>query len=166
MILSSGLRKCSVRRRDSSADALAARARAHRHARERDADCHFGYRTAFLKILVLTLAGAVACLGGLLAAVHEGFVSSPSVGVVLSTQAVIKVLLGGAGTRIGAILGVLAIEGMSYWLSDNYRQIWPIILALLLLLAIVMLRPSGLISFVVTQSERAGSFGARLRRRA
>jgi branched-chain amino acid transport system permease protein len=122
---------------------------------------YFGYRTAWLKIATFTLSGAIAGLGGMLAAFHEGFVSPPGVGVVLSTQAVIYVLLGGAGTRIGSILGVIAIEGVSFWLSDSYREIWPVILALLLL-AVVMLRPAGLISLIVSDEERAGSFGSRL----
>jgi branched-chain amino acid transport system permease protein len=125
---------------------------------------YFGYRTAWLKIAIFTLSGAVAGVGGVLAVFHDGFVAPPSVGVVLSTQAVLYVLLGGAGTRIGGILGVIVIEGVSFWLSDNYSQIWPILLALLLLL-IVLARPSGLISLIVSDGERAGSFGTRLWRR-
>jgi len=122
---------------------------------------YFGYRTGVLKVIVFTFAGGIAGIGGGLSAFYEGFVSPANVGVLLSTQAVIYVLLGGTGTRIGAVIGVIAIEGMSYWLSDNYREIWPIVLSMLLL-AVVMVRPAGLVSLFVSESERVGSFGPRI----
>ena len=59
---------------------------------------------------------------------------------------------------IGAVIGTVIIEGVSFWLSDNYRDIWPIILGVLLLL-VIMFRPLGLISFVLGERERVGSFG-------
>jgi branched-chain amino acid transport system permease protein len=52
----------------------------------------------------------------------------------------------------------VVIEGVSFWLSDNYRDVWPIILGVLLLL-VIMFRPLGLISFVLGERERVGSFG-------
>jgi branched-chain amino acid transport system permease protein len=47
---------------------------------------------------------------------------------------------------------------VSFWLADNYREIWPIILGVLLLL-VILFRPSGLIGLVVCERERIGSFG-------
>ena len=82
------------------------------------------------------------------------------VGVVISTQVVLYVLFGGSGTLIGAVIGAVIIEGVSFWLSDNYREIWPILLGVLLLL-VILFRPLGLISFVLGERERVGSFGAR-----
>ncbi|RZI38118.1 branched-chain amino acid ABC transporter permease, partial [Herbaspirillum sp. HC18] len=67
---------------------------------------------------------------------------------------------GGSGTLIGAVIGAIIVEGVSFWLSDNYREIWPIILGLLLLL-VILFRPLGLISFVLGERERVGSFGAK-----
>jgi branched-chain amino acid transport system permease protein len=69
------------------------------------------------------------------------------------------VLFGGSGTLIGAVIGAIIVEGVSFWLSDNYRDIWPIILGLLLLL-VILFRPLGLISFALGERERVGSFGA------
>jgi branched-chain amino acid transport system permease protein len=79
-------------------------------------------------------------------------------GVVFSTQVVLYVLFGGSGTLIGAVIGTVIIEGVSFWLSDNYREVWPIILGVLLLL-VIMFRPLGLISFLLDERERVGSFG-------
>jgi branched-chain amino acid transport system permease protein len=119
-----------------------------------------GYKAHRLKAIVFTTGGAIAGLAGSLYAFHEGFVWPNMVGVVTSTQAVLYVLFGGSGTLIGAVIGTIIIEGVSFWLSDNYREIWPIILGVLLLL-VILFRPLGVISFVLGERERVGSFGAK-----
>jgi branched-chain amino acid transport system permease protein len=111
-----------------------------------------------MKAIVFSLAGAIAGLAGGLYASHEGFVGPNMLGVVLSTQIVLYALFGGVGTLIGAVIGVIGIEIVSFWLADNYQQGWPIILGLLLLL-IILFRPSGLIGLLVSQRERVGTFG-------
>ena len=118
----------------------------------------FGYRIQRLKAIVFSLAGAIAGLAGGLYTFHEGFVGPSMLGVVLSTQIVIYALFGGVGTLIGAIIGVIAIETASFWLADNYQQVWPIILGLLLLL-VILFRPTGLIGLLVSGRERVGTFG-------
>jgi branched-chain amino acid transport system permease protein len=120
----------------------------------------FGYKAQHLKAIVFAVGGTVAGLAGSLYAFHEGFVWPNMVGVVISTQVVLYVLFGGSGTLIGAVIGAVIIEGVSFWLSDNYREIWPILLGVLLLL-VILFRPLGLISFVLGERERVGSFGAR-----
>ncbi|WP_315702524.1 MULTISPECIES: branched-chain amino acid ABC transporter permease [unclassified Bradyrhizobium] len=118
----------------------------------------FGYKVQHLKAIVFAIGGAIAGLAGSLYAVHEGFVWPNMVGVVISTQVVLYVLFGGSGTLIGAVIGTVIIEGVSFWLSDNYRDVWPIILGVLLLF-VIMFRPLGLISFVLSERERVGRFG-------
>jgi branched-chain amino acid transport system permease protein len=118
----------------------------------------FGYEVQHLKAIVFSLAGAVAGLAGGLYAFHEGFVWPNMLGVVLSTQIMLYALFGGVGTLIGAVTGVIAIEIVSFWLADNFKEIWPIILGLLLLL-VILFRPTGLIGLVVSERERVGSFG-------
>ncbi|MGX9425628.1 MULTISPECIES: branched-chain amino acid ABC transporter permease [Bradyrhizobium] len=120
----------------------------------------FGYKAQHLKAIVFTVGGTIAGLAGGLYAFHEGFVWPNMLGVVISTQVVLYVLFGGSGTLIGAVIGTVIIEGVSFWLSDNYRDIWPIILGVLLLL-VILFRPLGLISFVLGERERVGSFGGR-----
>ncbi|WP_439365348.1 branched-chain amino acid ABC transporter permease [Bradyrhizobium sp. DASA03005] len=122
----------------------------------------FGYKAQHLKAIIFTIGGAIAGLAGSLYAFHEGFVWPNMVGVVVSTQVVLYVLFGGSGTLIGAVIGTVIVEGVSFWLSDNYRDIWPIILGLLLLL-VILFRPLGLISFVLGERERVGSFGSRIK---
>ncbi len=118
-----------------------------------------GAPVQFMRLIIFTLAGGIAGLGGSLYAFHEGFVGPALIGVALSTKAVIMVLLGGTGTLIGAILGVFLIELASYFLADQYANVWPVLLGVLLL-AVILLRPSGLVGLLVSDRERAGRFGA------
>jgi branched-chain amino acid transport system permease protein len=118
----------------------------------------FGYKVQHLKLIVFTFSGAIAGLAGSLYAFHEGFVWPSMLGVVISTQVVLYVLFGGAGTLIGAVIGAIVIETLSFWLSNNYQDIWPIILGILLLL-VILFRPAGLISLILSERERVGSFG-------
>jgi branched-chain amino acid transport system permease protein len=118
----------------------------------------FGYKVQHLKAIVFSLGGAIAGLAGSLYAFHEGFVWPNMLGVVMSTQVVLYVLFGGSGTLIGAVIGTVVIEIVSFWLSNSYQDIWPIILGALMLL-VILFRPAGLISLVVGHSERIGSFG-------
>ena len=126
--------------------------------RENEARVAFlGYRVNVLKALVFTFAGAIAGVGGCLYAFHESFVWPNLVGVVLSTQAVLYVVLGGGGVLVGGVIGVTIMETLSQILADTYPEIWPVVLGLLLLLIIVF-RPTGLIGLLIDRRERIGSF--------
>ena len=126
----------------------------------------FGYRVQSLKAIVFSVAGAIGGLAGGLYAFHEGFVWPNMLGVILSTQIVLYALFGGVGTLIGAVVGVVAIEIVSFVLADAYPTIWPIILGLLLLL-VILFRPGGLISVLVPRRDRIAVLGlARRPRRA
>ena len=124
----------------------------------------FGYKVQHIKTMVFSLAGSIAGLAGGLYAFHEGFVWPNMLGVILSTQVVLYTLFGGVGTLIGAVIGVVGIEVLSYVLADNYQEIWPIILGVLLL-AVILLRPTGLIGLIVPERERIGNFGPRRKTR-
>jgi branched-chain amino acid transport system permease protein len=118
----------------------------------------FGYKTQNYKGLVFSLAGLVSGLAGGLYAFHEGFVGPGQLGPVLSTQVVLYALFGGVGTLIGPVVGTGLIDLLGFYFSHVWNTGWPIILGLLLLV-IVMFRPSGLIGFFVADRERVGSFG-------
>lgn len=124
----------------------------------------FGYRVETYKGIIFSVAGAVAGLAGGLYAYHEGFVWPSMLGVVLSTQIVLYCLFGGVGTLVGATLGVIAIESVSYALSEKFPTSWPVLLGLLLLV-VILFRPTGILGLFVGERERAGDYGLRGRRR-
>jgi branched-chain amino acid transport system permease protein len=119
-----------------------------------------GYKVQKFKALFFCFAGAIAGLGGGLYAHHEGFIGPGNMGIGISTMAVIYALFGGAGSLIGPIIGVLAIESISFTLSDidAVRGYWATILGIILLV-VVTFKQDGLLGFVVTQRERIGTFG-------
>jgi branched-chain amino acid transport system permease protein len=126
----------------------------------------FGYRVQLFKAVVFSLAGLVAGLGGALYSYHQGFIGPGNMGPGLSTTAVLYCLLGGAGTLIGPVFGAVTVEVLSYVLSDidAIKPIWPVILGLVLL-AVVMFQPKGILGLLVSDRERIGAYGRRRKER-
>ena len=118
----------------------------------------FGYQVQRLKAIIFSFAGAIAGLAGSLYAFHEGFVWPNMLGVVMSTQVVLYVLFGGSGTLIGAVHRHGRDRGGQFLASNSYQDIWPIILGVLLLL-VILFRPAGLVSLILSERERVGNFG-------
>lgn len=120
----------------------------------------FGYRVQRFKALVFSFAGMIAGLSGGLYTFHEGFIGPGSMGIGLSTYAVLYGLFGGVGTLLGAVLGVAAIETIAFTLSDidQLKSYWPVILGVIMLI-VVAYRPTGIMGFLITPRERIGSFG-------
>ena len=120
-----------------------------------------GYRVRTFKAIIFTFAGAIAGLGGALYAHHEGFIGPNNMGIGISTMAVLYALFGGAGTLVGPIIGVLAIESISFTLSgmDTFKSYWPVILGIILLV-VVTFKPDGLLGFILSRRERIGTFGS------
>lgn len=124
----------------------------------------FGYRIQIFKALIFSFAGLIAGLSGALFAYHQGFIGPGSMGPGLSTTAVLYALFGGVGTLIGPVIGTLMIETISYVLADQdaIKQYWPVILGIVLLLVVVF-KPTGILGFFVSERERIGSYGGRER---
>ena len=122
----------------------------------------FGYRVQLYKAVVFSFAGMIAGLAGALYSYHQGFIGPGNMGPGLSTMAVIYCLFGGSGTLIGAVLGTISIEAISYVLADIdiLKRFWPVILGLVLLL-VVAFKPSGILGLFVTNRERFFSYGWR-----
>lgn len=121
---------------------------------------YFGYRVQVFKALIFAFAGMIAGLAGGLYAFHEGFIGPASMGIGLSTYAVLYGLFGGIGTLLGPIFGVGAIETMAFILSDidALKPYWPVILGFIMLIVVVW-RPTGLLGVILSERERIGSFG-------
>lgn len=122
----------------------------------------FGYRVQVFKALIFSLAGLLAGLAGALFSYHQGFIGPGNMGPGLSTTAVLYALFGGSGTLIGPVVGTFLIETISYVLADQdaIKQYWPVILGVVLLVVVVF-KPSGILGFFVSRRERIGSYGGR-----
>jgi ABC-type branched-subunit amino acid transport system permease subunit len=115
-----------------------------RAVRDDDERAEFlGYRRPIVQLLVFSGSAAVAGLAGCLYALEEGFVSPSFLGVALSTQVLVYILLGGRGSLIGPVIGVLVLEVGGQRVQEELPNQWPIIVGAMLLFVIVFL-PGGL----------------------
>lgn len=104
-----------------------------------------GYPTARFRLVAYTASGGIAGLAGGLFAFHEGFVSPSLLGVTLSTQALLWVLLGGRGILIGAVVGALLLNYISFELSGFLSTAWQIVLGVIVVVGATVL-PRGVLS--------------------
>jgi ABC-type branched-subunit amino acid transport system permease subunit len=115
-----------------------------RAVRDDDERAEFlGYRRPVVQLAVFSATSALGALAGGLYALEEGFVSPSFLGVALSTQVLVYILLGGRGTLIGPVIGVLVLEVGGQRVQESLPSEWPIIVGAMLLLVILFL-PGGL----------------------
>ena len=84
-----------------------------------------GVATRRTKIFAFAYAGALAALGGAMFAAFLGLVNPDAVGIALSVDVLLMVVLGGAGLVAGALfgaalIGFLNVVGHQY---DNWREV-------------------------------------------
>ncbi|MBF6605974.1 MAG: branched-chain amino acid ABC transporter permease [Chloroflexi bacterium] len=120
-----------------------------------------GYRRTSVQILVFTLTSGLAGMAGGIYALEEGFVSPGFLGVALSTQVLLWVVLGGRGTLIGPLLGMGVVKVFGGRVQEVLPQLWPVVLGALLLGTILYL-PGGLLGRRAPRRvRRAASAGTR-----
>lgn len=103
-----------------------------------------GYRRPLVQLVVFAGAAMLGAAAGAVYALQDGFVSPSFLGVALSTQVLVYILLGGRRTLIGPVLGVLLLEVGGQRVQDSLPTGWPIVVGALLLVVILFL-PGGLV---------------------
>lgn len=101
------------------------------------------YNTSTYKIFIYVVSGLLAGLAGILYVPINGFISPQDAGNSISTMLVIWLALGGRGKLMGAVFGTLAVNWLSNLLSEQYPQLWQLILGVIMVL-IVLYLPNGL----------------------
>lgn len=84
-----------------------------------------GYPVQRIKLISFTISGAIAGFGGTLYAFFNAFVSSDILHWVLSGDAVLMVILGGAGTITGPVIGAGLFLMLKHVIS-SHTQFWMI----------------------------------------
>ena len=113
-----------------------------------------GYATSTYKVLSFTIAGALAGLAGGLYAIFNGFISPDAVYWTASGDILIMVMLGGAGTLTGPVIGT-AIFLLMKNLVSSYSEHWMLIIGVVFI-SCVMFFPGGIWGIL-----RQFRFGAR-----
>jgi branched-chain amino acid transport system permease protein len=101
-----------------------------------------GYNTWLHKYIAFIIAGAIGGLAGVLWAHTNGLVAPDSVTLVTSVDALLMVVLGGAGTLVGGAIGSAIVFGLREYLS-TFVPWWQYVLGGVYVLIILYL-PMGL----------------------
>jgi branched-chain amino acid transport system permease protein len=112
----------------------------------------FGFPTYRYRLACFVIAGAGAGLAGALVANQSEFVSPELLHWTRSGEILVMVLLGGAGTLFGPVLGAAALLLLEEVLA-MYTEHWMAILGPLLVLA-VLFAPRGLYGLLMGRSGR------------
>ncbi len=105
-----------------------------------------GFDVFAFRLTAYVIAGIIAALAGFLAAVHAEFVSPAAMSWQRSGELIVMVVLGGMGTRYGALLGALAFVFLETWLATHVEH-WKLVFGPLLIL-VVLYAKGGLASLL------------------
>jgi branched-chain amino acid transport system permease protein len=105
-----------------------------------------GYNTVFYKNLSFLLAGTLGGLAGSLYVIFNGFISPTDVYWTMSGSVLIMVLIGGAGTLWGPVIGAAFIVLMETIIS-SYTENWMMIIGIIFILFTIF-APKGIIGIL------------------
>ena len=114
-----------------------------------------GYNTRGYKIAVVALSYGLGALAGALYAPFAGFANTELLFWLLSGQVLIMVIVGGAGTLIGPILGAVFFLTVEHQLS-NYTEAWALFFGLMFI-GFVIFAPEGIWGLVRARFRRSRS---------
>ena len=117
-----------------------------------------GYNTWLHKYIAFIIAGGFGGLAGVLWAHTNGHVSPENVVLTTSVDALLMVVLGGAGTLVGAVIGAVIVFGLREYLSTLVPW-WQYVLGAVYVLTILYL-PSGLMGIPARIRQRLTSQGS------
>lgn len=100
------------------------------------------YKPEYFKIFIYTISGFLSGLAGMLYVSINGYVGPSDVGVALSTSVILWIAIGGRGKLMGAVIGALGINFVSNTLSEQYPDIWQLIVGIVMVLVVLFL-PDG-----------------------
>jgi branched-chain amino acid transport system permease protein len=98
------------------------------------------------------IAGTVAGIAGALFAYLKGSVFPDSLGISLSVDALVMVLLGGVETVSGAVIGAIVYKALSIWLVSQ-TDLSKLVLGGVIVLIVVAF-PKGIVGILETIRNR------------
>ncbi len=114
-----------------------------------------GYNVTLHKLLAFVISGFFAGVAGILYAWYNQFISPSAVNITASTEGVLMVVLGGAGTLLGPVLGAAVITLVKNLLS-MYVARWPTIMGLIFIVVVLFAR-DGILGAIRRGSTRLRS---------
>jgi branched-chain amino acid transport system permease protein len=111
-----------------------------------------GYNVWLHRYVASIVAALLAGLAGALQAWQNGIVTPGQMSLVTSAEALLMVILGGAGTMIGPVIGAIVIVLFEF-LVNRYTERWVSVLGLIYILLVVA-APQGLYVPIRAQALR------------
>jgi len=95
-----------------------------------------GYNVWLHQYIAILLSSIFAGLAGSLLAYQNGIVSPTQLGVVSSAEALLMVILGGAGTMVGPFVGSIVVVLLEYLVSQHTER-WETALGIVYILVVI-----------------------------
>ncbi len=98
-----------------------------------------GYNTFGLKLMAYALAAGVSGLAGVLYVYFTGFISPQELNWTMSGLIILMVIIGGAGTLLGPVIGAAVILVLQNLIS-SYTDRWPLFMGIIFVLCVMYAR--------------------------
>ena len=112
-----------------------------------------GYRTQFTLLMTFVASAAMAGMAGAVYVTATGFVAPDLIALLLSTEVIIWVAVGGSGTLVGGVIGTFVVWQLQQKISSISIAAWPLFVGLFFIL-LVLVFPQGLPAFLLEQAAR------------
>ena len=106
-----------------------------------------GINAPYLLTSALTVSTAIAALAGALYVSMAGFMVPDLIGLLLSVEVVMWVLVGSRGSLVGPFIGTFVVWRLSQEISSFEPRLWPLFIGAFFV-ALVFLFPGGLMEIV------------------
>ena len=116
-----------------------------------------GHHTSLHLLVVFVVSAMLAALAGGIYATATGFVAPDMIALLLSTEVIMWVAVGGRGTLFGPFIGTYVVWNLEQEISSIDSKLWPLFVGLFFI-AMVFLFPDG----ILTVFERLRRLGRRL----
>ena len=104
-----------------------------------------GHNAPLRLLVTFVLSAAIAGLAGALYVCMAGLVAPDLSGLLLSTEVIVWVAVGGRGTLLGPVLGAIFIQRAQQTISSFNPSLWPLLLGCVFVV-IVFVLPDGILS--------------------
>lgn len=108
-----------------------------------------GYNVIRYKLIAYIISAMFTGLSGTLYAIRTRYASADYFSLIMSADPIIWTLIGGAGTLIGPIVGVVILRFLTYYISVWWRNYFILIGGLMIL--VLRVSPKGIVGYIASK---------------
>lgn len=124
---------------------------------DEDAAAAVGINTTRSKVIIFAISGFITGIAGAAYAFEQITIFPDRLfDVNITVLMVVMVVIGGAGTVLGPILGAVALQFLSEWLRQNFTDYHIFILGIIIILAVILM-PQGFVNYL-KEARRAKDY--------